>query len=69
MKVRLKQAPHRALTFYTQFQFHEGPIKTVYSECDEQGEPAFQFHEGPIKTLQSTVNVGGNQVSIPWRSD
>ena len=29
IKVRLKQAPRRMLTFYTQFQFHKGTIKTI----------------------------------------
>ena len=32
------------------FQFHEGPIKTVFGYGNGVGNVMFQFHEGPIKT-------------------
>ena len=33
-----------------QFQFHEGPIKTIGRLKWLKSKTKFQFHEGPIKT-------------------
>ena len=42
----------------TEFQFHEGPIKTDEGQPDKQCIWLFQFHEGPIKTLTVTNRNG-----------
>ena len=50
MKVRLKPKGSDGKFYFHEFQFHEGPIKTVIvcAISDQGGQ--FQFHEGPIKT-------------------
>ena len=51
MKVRLKRhilPQHSGAK--TQFQFHEGPIKTKIQCVYARFDVVFQFHEGPIKT-------------------
>ena len=56
MKVRLKHLQHVARSSYAgEFQFHEGPIKTVYPSILNSIFSVFQFHEGPIKTGQRIV--------------
>ena len=39
-----------AITAFSKFQFHEGPIKTLKTITMLLILPTFQFHEGPIKT-------------------
>ena len=66
MKVRLKHNDLGVLKSAGEFQFHEGPIKTMDFSMSFDPVSAFQFHEGPIKTinaLQFSSRVF--QVSIP----
>ena len=51
MKVRLKlPLVCKSVSSSTWFQFHEGPIKTLYLSQNTESKTMFQFHEGPIKT-------------------
>ena len=66
MKVRLKRDVQGSFRIITEFQFHEGPIKTAIFKRMTFYRSLFQFHEGPIKTKfqpdgSDTVYV----VSIP----
>jgi len=38
-----------------QFQFHNGPIKSVYYFHNQTYIPMFQFHNGPIKSMTCTI--------------
>ena len=50
MKVRLKHKDDWPLPSRSEFQFHEGPIKTQSPLQIACKAAEFQFHEGPIKT-------------------
>ena len=66
MKVRLKHDfVELESWFLDQFQFHEGPIKTVSSLQSGLCDYMFQFHEGPIKTTARTRLTARVVVSIP----
>ena len=62
MKVRLKPAGPPCHSSQTQFQFHEGPIKTSPYADRINLAMKFQFHEGPIKTSDSINAFGANVV-------
>ncbi len=51
MKVRLKRLGSlNTNQISVRFQFHEGPIKTLFAKTFNKKYGEFQFHEGPIKT-------------------
>ena len=57
MMVQLKQNFNTIWTHWiTEFQFHDGTIKTTMFIPITESVNKFQFHDGTIKTIVSTVS-------------